>query len=171
MKDHPPDLILSGVNLGGNLGEDVHYSGTVAVAMEGILLGIRSIALSQAFSKADAVPWTTAENHAPDIIRKVCAAGWGTNALINVNFPDCAPDKVAGILPARQGKHKLGDDLVLRHDPRGRPYLWIGTKRISDRSAAGTDLKAVDDGYISVTPLDVDLTDLPTMEALRKVFP
>jgi 5'-nucleotidase len=171
MKDNPPDLVLSGVNVGGNLGEDVHYSGTVAAAMEGVLLGAPSIALSQVWTDAANIHWETAEHFAPDIIRQVCGVGWGKNVLINVNFPDRAPGDVAGIKPAAMGKHKLGDDLVLRHDPRGRPYLWIGTKRVSDRSAEGTDLKLVDDGYITVSPLNVDLTHTPTLAALGQVFP
>lgn len=171
MKDSPPDLVLSGVNVGGNLGEDVHYSGTVAAAMEGVLLGAPSIALSQVWTNPDNIHWATAEKYAPDIIRKVCAVGWGKNVLINVNFPDCAPDAVRGTKPAAMGKHKLGDDLVLRHDPRGRAYLWIGTKRVSDRSAEGTDLRLVDEGYITVSPLNVDLTHTPTLTALGRVFP
>jgi 5'-nucleotidase len=171
MKDSPPDLVLSGINHGGNLGEDVHYSGTVAAAMEGVLLGIPSVALSQVWSDGANIQWETAEQFAPDVIRRVCAVGWGKNVLINVNFPDRSPGQVKGITPATQGKHKLGDDLVLRHDPRGRPYLWIGSRRASDLSVDGTDLKAVEQGYVTVTPLNVDLTHAPTMTALGQVFP
>ncbi len=171
MKDRKPDLVLSGVNFGGNLGEDVHYSGTVAAAMEGVLLGIRSIAMSQEWDDVDNVYWATAEQHGPKLIRDLCSASWAKNVLINVNFPDRTPDDVNGVMVAYQGKHKLGDDLVLRHDPRGRPYLWIGSRRIGDRSTVGTDLKVLDDGYISLTPLNVDLTDLPTMKTLAQVFP
>ena len=171
MKTHPPDLVLSGVNFGGNLGEDVHYSGTVAAAMEGTLLGVPAIALSQVWTDIDNIRWGTAEHFAPDLIRKICATGWSEDVLINLNFPDREPKDVLGVMPARQGKHKLGDDLVLRDAPRGRPYLWIGTKRVSDPSAQGTDLKAVDDGYISVTPLNVDLTHGATLGALQQLFP
>jgi len=171
MKDNPPDLVLSGVNNGGNLGEDVHYSGTVAAAMEAVLLGVPAIALSQDFTDPDAIPWATAEQYAPDIIRKVCAVGWGKNVLVNVNFPDRMPEQVKGVMATAQGKHKVGDDLILRHDPRGRPYLWLGGKRASGASTDGTDLKAAGDGYISVTPLNVDLTHLPTLKALGQVFP
>ena len=171
MKDHPPDLVLSGVNFGGNLGEDVHYSGTVAAAMEGTLLGIPAIALSQVWGDIDSIRWETAEAFAPDLIRDICAEGWSDDVLINVNFPDRDPAGVKGILLAGQGKHKLGDDLIVREDPRGRSYLWIGTQRISDLSTMGTDLKAVDDGYISVTPLSVDLTHETTMKRLQKLFP
>ena len=171
LKEHKPDLILSGVNFGGNLGEDVHYSGTVAAAMEGVLLGIRSIALSQEWEDIDNIQWNTTEKFAPQIIRDLCSASWNKNVLVNINFPDRTPDDVNGIAVTYQGKHKLGDDLVLRQDPRGRPYLWIGAKRSGDRTAVGTDLKAIDDGYISITPLNVDLTDLPTMKTLSQVFP
>ena len=171
MKENPPDLVLSGINHGGNLGEDVHYSGTVAAAMEGVLLGVPSIALSQVWDKDEVIDWDTAEHFAPDVIRKVCAVGWGKNVLININFPERPVGEVKGVMPATQGSHKVGDDLLLRHDPRGRPYLWIGNKRMSDVSRLGTDLKAVDDGFISVTPLNVDLTHAPTLAALGKVFP
>jgi 5'-nucleotidase len=171
MKDNPPDLVLSGINHGANLGEDVHYSGTVAAALEGALLGVPSIALSQVWSDPKNIPWATAERFAADVVRKICAVGWSKNVLINVNFPDCDPDQVKGIIPAVQGKHKLGDDLILRHDPRGGAYLWIGNRRNSDLSFPDSDLKAVDDGYVTVTPLNVDLTHGPTMTALRQVFP
>ena len=170
MRDHPPDLVLSGINFGSNLGEDVHYSGTVAAAMEATFLGVRAIALSQMFSDVKAVRWDTAEHYAPQLIRDLCALDWGRDVLINVNFPDCAPDAVRGIRAATQGKHKVGDDLILRHDPRGRPYLWIGERRTTDQSAEGTDLKIVSDGFIAVTPLDVDLTHRPTMDILARAF-
>ena len=170
MKDHPPDLVLSGVNLGVNLGEDVHYSGTVAAAMEGTLLGFPAIAFSQDFLDADAIHWQTALRFGPDIVRSVCAAGWAKQVLINVNFPDRDPDTVKGVRVARQGKHKIGDELVHRHDPRGRPYIWIAARRLADVSAAETDLKAVGDGYISVTPLNIDLTHDDTMVGLTKVL-
>jgi len=171
MKDHKPDLVLSGVNVGANLGEDVHYSGTVAAALEGALLGFPAIALSQVLTKIDNIHWATAERFAPDMIRRISAQGWHRNVLININFPDLPPESVKGIIVARQGKHKIGDDLVVRDDPRGREYLWIGSRRTADVSAAGTDLKAIADGYISVTPLNVDLTHQPTMDALKAALP
>ena len=170
MKDHPPDLVLSGINMGANLGEDVHYSGTVAAALEGALLGVPAIALSQVFGDVAKIPWDTAMKFGPDLIRRIYTAGWPANVVINVNFPDRGPDAVAGTIAAEQGKHKIGDDLVLRADPRGRAYLWIGPRRKADASAEGTDLKATDDGYISVTPLNVDLTHGPTMKTLRDVL-
>jgi len=170
MKDHPPDLVLSGVNMGVNLGEDVHYSGTVAAAMEGALLGYPAIALSQDFEDAENVPWTAALRYAPDLIRSVCAVGWSKQVLINVNFPARDPDAIKGIRLARQGKHKIGDDLVHRHDPRGKPYIWIAARRLADASAPGTDLRAVAEGYVSVTPLNIDLTHEASLAALSKAI-
>ncbi len=171
MQDMAPDLVLSGVNNGGNLGEDVHYSGTVAAAMEAAFLGVPAIALSQVSSDPAAIHWATAEKFAPDIIRKVCAAGWPKDVLINLNFPDLPPEAVKGVRTAAQGKHKVGDDLILRHDPRGRPYLWLGDKRMPETSPEGSDMGAVNAGYVAVTPLNVDLTHAPTMQALARIFP
>jgi 5'-nucleotidase len=170
MKDHPPDLVLSGVNMGVNLGEDVHYSGTVAAAMEGALLGYRAIAMSQDFDDAENVPWTAALRFAPDIIRNACAVGWSKQVLINVNFPNRDPDAIKGVKVTRQGKHKIGDELMHRHDPRGKPYIWISGRRLANENIDGTDLKAVADSYVSVTPLNVDLTHDETMQALDRAF-
>jgi 5'-nucleotidase len=170
MKDHPPDLVLSGVNMGVNLGEDVHYSGTVAAAMEGALLGYRAIAFSQDFDDADNVPWTAALRFAPDIIRQACAVGWSKQVLINVNFPNLDPDAIKGVAVTRQGKHKIGDELMHRHDPRGKPYIWIAGRRVADAHADRTDLNLVASGHVSVTPLNIDLTHHKTMADLTRAF-
>jgi len=171
LKDERPALLLSGVNRGGNLGEDVTYSGTVAAAMEGTLLGIPSIALSLQVN-GDAPPrWSTAEHWAPQLIRILAAAGWPKNVLMNVNFPDLPHDKVTGIAVARQGKRKLGDELVERTDPRGQRYYWIGGQRLEDPGLAGTDLEAVHRGRVSVTPLCVDFTHERTVSQMAALFP
>ena len=169
MKDRGPDLVLSGINLGANLGEDVHYSGTVAAAMEATLLGVPAIAISQIFDGSGDVSWKTAEQFVPDLVRRLCKAGWPEHVMLSVNIPPRAPGEIAGITATRQGKHKLGDDLILREDPRGRPYIWIGARR-SAAAVEGSDLKAVDEGYIAVTPLNVDLTHGATLAALRDVL-
>ena len=166
-----PDLVLSGINRGSNLGEDVTYSGTVAAAMEATILGIPAIALSQFINHPHPVKWATAEHWAPDIIRRVLAVGWGRNVLMNVNFPDVAHTQVTGIEVTRQGKRKLGDNIVERHDPRGEPYVWIGAQRAEERNTPGTDIEAVYRGAVSVTPLCFDLTDRATLQALATVFP
>lgn len=170
----PPDLVLSGVNRGRNAAEDVTYSGTVAGAMEGTVLGIPSLALSQAysFSTKRMPPWECAITHAPDVIRRVLAAGIPKDVLVNVNFPDCAPKEVAGIAVAVQGKR---DQELLRidarHDGRGNPYYWIAFGRGGIAGAApGSDLHALNENRISVTPLRLDLTDEPFMTKLAAVF-
>lgn len=167
LKDHRPDLVLSGVNRGANLGEDITYSGTVAAAMEGTLLGIPSIALSQCYSDEAGVPWATAETHAPAVIRTLIGMGWPESELMNVNFPPVAADAVNGVVATRQGSRKIGDDLDQRFDPRGRTYFWIGPQRSRERADEGTDIAAIQGGQISVTPLCVDLTASETLNRLR----
>ncbi len=170
LKGKPPDLMLSGVNRGANIGDDVTYSGTVAAAIEATLLGVPAIALSQDGRHGNEIHWATAERFAADIIRRAMAAGWGRNVMVNVNFPDRPPEQVTGIRVVRQGKRKIGDDLTERLDPRGDPYYWIGAQRVEDRAEAGTDLDAVFGGAISVTPLCIDLTHRETIKRLDSVF-
>lgn len=165
-----PDLVLSGINRGANLGEDVTYSGTVAAAMEGTILGIPAIALSQTLTPPHPVKWGTAEHWAPQVIRALLAKGWSRNVLVNVNFPDVVSGSVTGIEVTRQGKRKIGDEIVERRDPRGEPYVWIGAQRAEDRSTPGTDIEAVVRGAISVTPLCFDLTRHDDMKALETAF-
>lgn len=165
LKDKKPTLVLSGINRGGNLGEDVTYSGTIAAAMEATMLNVPAIALSQCLKHPHPVKWATGEHHAAAVIRKLCAVGWPRNTLINVNFPDVPHDQIKGIRAVRQGRYKLGDDLVERIDPRGAPYYWIGALRQED-ARPGTDIHTVRQGYITVTPLYLDLTHQPTMRRL-----
>jgi 5'-nucleotidase len=173
MKDMP-DLVLSGVNRGRNCAEDVTYSGTVAGAMEGTVLGIKSFALSQAyaFTTKHAPYWETAIQHAPDLIRRILDAGMPKDVLVNINFPDCVADEVAGVAVTVQGKR---DQELLRidarHDGRGNPYYWIAFGRGGIASAsAGSDLAALNEKRISVTPLRLDLTDEPFMTKLAETL-
>jgi 5'-nucleotidase len=159
-----PDVVLSGVNKGRNVAEDVVYSGTVAGALEGTILGLPSFALSQEFSieTRDRPLWDTARRFGPEILRKVIAAGVPKDTVINVNFPACAPEDVAGIRVTRQGKRNLGFlKIDERRDGRGNPYFWVGFERTAmmDTPADGTDLAALRDRYVSVTPLRLDRTD------------
>jgi 5'-nucleotidase len=163
--------VLSGVNAGGNLGEDISYSGTVAAAMEATLLGIPAIALSQVRRNGKAVRWGAGAHHAADIIRRLIATGWPRTVVVNVNFPDVAPAAVSGVEVTRQGRRKIGGRLNHGIDPRGNPYIWIGTERDEDPSFRGSDLEAVHAGKISITPLGLDLSHRATMTALKKVFP
>jgi 5'-nucleotidase len=172
--DEPPDLILSGVNRGQNVAEDVSYSGTVAGAIEGTVLGVRSFALSQAYGPdtRQRPHWDTARKFAPDIVRRVMKAGFRRDTLVNVNFPDCPPEGVRGIAVTAQGKRD--QDLLridARHDGRGNPYYWIAfARRERPEPPHGSDLSAIATNHISVTPLRLDLTDEPFMTKLAETF-
>lgn len=169
MREDEPDLVLSGVNRGQNIADDVTYSGTIAAAMEGTQLGIPSIALSQAFgfSGQSKVKWATAEHFAPDILKKLIAAGWPEEILININFPDVVPGSVTGIEVTRQGKRDQSLVRVEeRIDARNNPYYWLGFERILSNPPQGTDLRAIYEGRISITPLHMDLTHQRTSKAL-----
>ena len=170
MREHPPDLVLSGVNAGANLGEDVTYSGTVAAAMEATLLDVPAIAFSQHYENRHAVPWKTAESHAARVITRLTKEPWPRNTLINVNFPAVAADEVKGVIATRQGRRKIGDGVVERADPRGRPYYWIGPLRDEAPDMPGTDLNAVTEGMVSLSPIYLDLTNGPALAELKKVF-
>jgi 5'-nucleotidase len=164
--DERPTLMLSGVNRGSNIADDVTYSGTIAAAMEATILGVPSIALSQHYGDGERVRWQTVEAHASGTIRRLIAKGWPGNVLLNLNFPDVEPDDVIGIEACRQGQHKFGDALIERLDPRGRPYYWIGEMRNTERKESGTDAEAIERGVITVTPLCLDLTHEPTLAKL-----
>lgn len=169
-----PDLVLSGVNRGQNIADDVTFSGTIAGAMQGMQLGIPAIALSQTRGirgEEAAIPWETAETYGPGIVGQLLKQGWPAHVLINVNFPDLPPDEVTGVEVTRQG-HR--DKLIIyadkRVDLRGGAYFWLGFRGQPSNPPEGTDLKAVYEGRISVTPLHVDLTHMETVHALKGVL-
>ncbi len=171
IKGAKPDLVLSGVNRGANLAEDVTYSGTVAAAMEATLLGVPAIAMSQVLSFGHPVKWATAENHAPPLIRKLVKAGWPRNVLLNINFPDVVAESVKGVRVTTQGQRDLSDMVMdKRVDARGFPYYWIGFRRDIGVPEAGTDMDAIAKGYVSLTALQLNLTDEATMAALKKAI-
>jgi 5'-nucleotidase len=173
MKDERPTLVLSGVNGGGNLGEDITYSGTVAAAMEATLLEVPAVALSQHWERRlnGELRWETAEAFAGEVISRLCTTPWPRNTLINVNFPDLPPKQVTGMQVVRQGRRKLGDNLTERIDPRGVPYYWIGPARDEAPNQPGTDIAAAAEGAIAITPIFLDFTHVPALDALKKVFP
>jgi 5'-nucleotidase len=166
-----PDLVLSGVNRGQNLGEDVTVSGTVAGAMQGMALGVPGIALSQAmerFHDDERALFQTAETYAPGIVRKLLDAGWPDDVIININFPDVQPEEIREVEVCAQGIRDVQNGHAERRtDLRGRDYYWMGWKGLQDNAPEGTDLYAVRHGRISVTPLHIDLTHRPTMRALK----
>ena len=174
MKDNPPDIVLSGINRGANLAEDVTYSGTVSAAMEGALAGVRSIALSQAYSRegmGDTVPFAAAEAWAEQVLRPLLEVDSGPGTLINVNFPALPPDEVKGIRVCRQGLRDYGRlRIVQRTDPRGYDYYWFGLGPMVQTPGHSTDLEAIDDGFVSVSPLHLDLTHEPSLDVLRDKF-
>jgi 5'-nucleotidase len=167
-----PDLVLSGVNRGANLAEDVTMSGTVAGAIEGMALGVPSIALSQAWSADLAMPmFAPAEVFAPGIIRRLVETGWPADVVINLNFPPRPPAEIDEVEVTRQGFR----DVQVRHaekrtDLRGRDYYWMGFRQERSNPAEGTDLRALYEGRISVTPLHIDLTHDATVLELKKVL-
>jgi len=174
MKDHRPDLILSGVNRGANLGEDVTYSGTVSAAMEGALAGIPSIALSQGYARerlGDTVPFAAAEAWAERVLQPLIATPMEPRTLINVNFPAMPPEAVKGVRVVRQGLRDYGRlRLVKRTDPRGYDYFWFGLGPMIQTPGHSTDLEAIADGFISVTPLHLDLTHEPSLGSLSEHY-
>lgn len=163
-----PDLILSGVNMGANMADDVTYSGTIAGAIEGTLQGVRSIALSQAYKHGTdrIAPWAVAETHAPALIRRLMTVELPAFTFLNLNFPNCAPDAVVATEVTEQGKLDFGMVVDERTDGRGYPYYWL---RFGDRLGEfreGTDIHAVRENRISVTPLKLDLTDHSVLDKL-----
>ncbi|WP_379552168.1 5'/3'-nucleotidase SurE [Qipengyuania sp. DGS5-3] len=169
-----PDLILSGVNRGANLGDDITYSGTVSAAIEGALAGIRSIALSQVYSRegmADAVPFDAAREWGTRVITPLLDIPLAERTLINVNFPPIPANAVKGIRPVRQGFHDYSrGSLVEGKDPRGYDYFWFGLHAIEHTLDHGTDLEAIAEGYVAVTPLQLDLTHHQSLGTLADRF-
>jgi len=170
LKDHPPDLVLSGVNRGQNMAEDVTYSGTVAGAFQAMQMGVPAMALSLArgFQGARSLPWETAIAHGPKLIQELLNKGWPKDVILNINFPDRAPDDVSGLKYSSVGQrdHNLQGTQKRSH-PRGGDYYWLIYGGALSNPKDGTDLKAIYDGYISVSPLMLDLTDHKTLSQLR----
>ncbi|HLF27258.1 MAG TPA: 5'/3'-nucleotidase SurE [Anaerolineae bacterium] len=149
--DFKPDLIFSGINPNCNLGHDVTYSGTVTAAMEGAIGGVPSVAVST----ASAETYPAAADFAARLAVRVIEKGLPRGILLNVNVPRLP---LHGVRITRMGQRVYRDELVVRHDPRGRPYYWIGGEQPSGVPDEGTDIHAIENGYISVTPIQLDLT-------------
>lgn len=162
------NLVLSGVNRGENVSEDVTYSGTIAAAMEGSLVDIPSIAVSLHFTDEERIQWDTALAHVPGLIKKLFRAGWPRHRLININVPDVTAKQVKGVQICPQGVSGKGDKLITRKDPKGRTYYWISGSGKSNKKHKGTDVACLHEGYITVTPLSLDLTDYKTLESLHE---
>lgn len=163
-----PDLVLSGVNRGANLAEDVTMSGTVAGAIEGMAMGVPAIALSQMGFYGEDHGFEAAETFGPGIVRRLVEIGWPRDVVLNINFPNGPAEDITEVEVTRQGFR----DFQIRHaekrlDLRGREYYWVGFKQMRSSPPDGTDLRALYDGKISVTPLHIDLTHAATVHDLR----
>ncbi len=170
----PPDLVLSGVNRGANLGDDVTYSGTVSAAIEAALAGIRAIALSQVYSQegmGDTVPFDAAAAWGQRVIAPLLDAPFAPRTLVNVNFPALPAAAVNGIRVVRQGFHDYARGSVIEGtDPRGYKYYWFGLHGMEHTPGHDSDLEAIADGYVSVTPLQLDFTHERSLAELRGRF-
>ena len=155
--DHEPDLVISGINQGQNMGEDVFYSGTVAAAIEGAMQGKPSIAASLATREAS--DFRDAAGYVRRLAEEMMRNGFGGRRVLNVNIPHRPWNQVAGVRLTRLGTRVYSDTLIEKVDPRGRAYYWIGGQDPVWESHEGTDFHAVEHGHISVTPLSLDLTD------------
>ena len=168
--DKRPDLVISGINAGENLADDITYSGTISAAMEGALAGIPAIALSQAMRERGA-SFACAQEWALKVLTPLIDAAMDKRTLVNVNFPDLTADAVKGIRVVRQGFHDYSrGSLIEGTDPRGRNYYWFGLEEMEHTADHGTDLEAIADGYIAVTPLQLDLTHHQALAALSEQF-
>jgi len=169
-----PDLVLSGINMGANLGEDIGYSGTVAAAMEACLLGHRAIAISLDLPRNGSVAtrprWDTCSHYLPGILRTLAGLSWPEATLMNVNVPDLPHGAVSGIRVAHQGRRKQGLRLEKRADPEGRPYWWILDYSKEEAQPRGSDLSAINQGAIAVTPVTIDVTARGALPELRAAF-
>jgi 5'-nucleotidase len=170
LKGHKPDIVLSGVNRGTNIADDVTYSGTIAGAMEGCLLGLPSIAFSQAYTHAHPVKWATAVAFGADVARRVFATDVPGNVFVNVNFPDVVSASVKGIKVTRQGVRAFGSSIIERIDPRGGAYYWNSYVPGEHQDDEDGDVSAIRAGYVSVTPLHLDLTHEATRRKLAQQF-
>ena len=170
LKDHGPDLVLSGVNRGQNVAEDVTYSGTVSAAMEGTLAGVRSVALSQSTPErpVSEEAFAVARAWGARVVRGLIDTPWPAGVLMNVNFPSDRSGAINGVRVTEQGFRDYGKIAVeTRTDLRGFDYHWFGLGRDTGQPGHETDLKAMREGWISVTPLHLDLTHYPSIAPLK----
>ena len=166
-----PDLVLSGVNRGVNLAEDVTMSGTVAGAIEAMAMGVPGIALSQGGFYEGATGYASAEAFAPGIVRRLLEVGWPNDVVMNLNFPNRPLDQIKEVEVTRQGFRDAHVRMAeKRTDLRGREYFWVGYRQERSKPDEGTDLRAFYDGKISVTPLHIDLTHAESVHKLRGVL-
>ncbi|MCK4993535.1 MAG: 5'/3'-nucleotidase SurE [Candidatus Omnitrophica bacterium] len=162
-----PQLIISGINHGQNLGSDIMYSGTVSAATEGTILGIPSIAVSLATYKNHNFDFTA--DLVSSMVKKIKKKGLPSRTLLNVNVPSIKKNMIKGVMVTKQGKSLYQENFVKRDDPRGNSYYWLSGKVKWLTKPAGSDIKAIEDGYVSITPLKFDLTDYKAIDDLKEM--
>ncbi len=165
MLDHVPDMVVSGINLGANMGDDTIYSGTVAAATEGYLLGIPSIAVSLASKRGE--HFATAGRIARELVERFLRQGFGAPLLLNVNVPDLPYEELRGILVTRLGRRHKAEGVVMQVTPRNETVYWVGAAGAAADAGEGTDFHAVANGYVSLTPLQIDLTHTSQIGAVK----
>ncbi len=175
MKDHQPDLVLSGINNGANLAEDVIYSGTISAARQATLFGIRSIALSLTIENGKPKQWATADTYAKKLIERLLGFTWVPGTLMNVNFPNIPPHEVKGARLTMMGQREMIEGIIERQDPHGEPYYWIGSgpERYQDiwkYAKPGCDIEAIAEKYISVSPIKFNMTDEKFLNKMKSEF-
>lgn len=163
----PPDLVISGINRGPNMGDDVTYSGTIAAAMEATLMGVPAMAVSLCRCESGAYDYEASAEVARDVALMVLERGLPEGTLLNVNVPNVPREELTGVEIARQGKQVYEEAVVEKQDPRGRTYYWIGGQLTSWEPEPDTDYAAVSQGRVSITPIHLDLTDYRAMDVLR----
>ncbi len=163
----PPDLVVSGINRGANMGDDVTYSGTIAAAMEATLMGIPAIAVSLCRCESGAYDYEASAEIAREVALMVLERGLPEGTLLNVNVPNIPREEITGVEIARQGKQVYEEAVVEKQDPRGRTYYWIGGQLTSWEPDPDTDYAAVSQRLVSITPIHLDLTDYRAMDVLR----
>ena len=164
------DLVVSGINPHANIGHDITYSGTVTAAMEAVITGVKGIAVS--LDSPDGfkglLDYSTSASVARRVVEKVIADGLPKDVVVNINVPYLKENELKGFMITRQGLRVYRDELVVREDPRGKPYYWIGGESPTGVDEPGTDFGALQAGYVSITPLQLDLTNYKAMDVLGK---
>ncbi|MEO0635964.1 MAG: 5'/3'-nucleotidase SurE [Pseudomonadota bacterium] len=166
-----PDLVISGVNSGKNTGDDVGYSGTIGAVEEGVLNGVPGIALSQSYkwqAGTKSIPWDVASQHGPALVQKLASLELPPGTFFNVNFPDCGAGQVKGAIITSQGRTQYADSIADRVDGRGQRYFWLVFGHATASAKVGTDRHAIEHGFISVTPLQIDRTNHKLMQDLTE---
>ncbi|MDT8438162.1 MAG: 5'/3'-nucleotidase SurE [Wenzhouxiangellaceae bacterium] len=163
-----PDMVVSGINAGANLGDDVLYSGTVAAAMEGRFLGLPAMAVSLAYGGGGPTHFETGARVARILMDRLVADPLPADTILNVNVPDRPWSEIRGFETTRLGHRHRSEDVIPLDDPRGRRFFWIGAPGGEQDNGPGTDFHAIRNGFVSVTPIHVDLTRYQALEQVGK---